>query len=86
LQEDEGKQFDDDYSRRKSLRTNLIQKDFVELNASALIFWKFVLIFVCLVMNLVENWCEFESLLRWFMILLWWLYDSVTVVIFCYGG
>jgi hypothetical protein len=44
LQESEGKQFDDDDFRGKSLRTNLIQKNFVEFNASVLIFQKFILI------------------------------------------
>jgi hypothetical protein len=44
LQESEGKQFDDDDFRGKSLRTNLIQKNFVEFNASVLILQKFILI------------------------------------------
>jgi hypothetical protein len=77
LQEDAKKTFDDDDFPWKSLRTNLILRStssnwMLQSLFSGNSYWFSVWV-------LIENWCWFESLLRW-------CFNSVTVAVFCYGG
>jgi hypothetical protein len=65
---------------RTQIKPNLIRVLLIE--TMILDFLKISFDFMCLMMNSDGG----LSLLGWFMILLWWFLDSVTVVVFCYGG